>query len=391
MLKEATTLAAAGFEVEVMGGWFDSELKLRDQSLLRKAAFRFSPALDLTNSKSAQRFVSRAKTRMGKFFANAISRESLWQLGYFRAALTKQVKRSTVDLFITHSAVAMAAVSLARPQTKIAVDMEDWFSEELPALERNGQPVKLIRSLEERLLRSATYSSCTSKAMSVALAKEFQIETPSVIYNAFPLAGKADLEPGRSEKKNPQLPSIHWFSQTLGYGRGLEDLIGALPFVEYEAEIHLRGNPVPGFVDQIIERVPENWRRSIFFHPLVTNQELTDRIKEHDIGFAGELKSSLNKDLTVSNKILQYLVGGLAVVASDTEGHREVAALAGPAVSIYPAGDARALAGQLNYLLESREKLASAKKSAIKAAERSFCWEQQEPRLLALVRSALAV
>jgi hypothetical protein len=58
-------------------------------------------------------------------------------------------------------------------------------------------------------------------------------------------------------------------------------------------------------------------------------------------------------------------------------------------VFLYPSGDARALAARLNALLESARALQQAKAAALAAAERTFCWERQEPALLGSIRRAL--
>lgn len=95
------------------------------------------------------------------------------------------------------------------------------------------------------------------------------------------------------------------------------------------------------------------WRNRVFFHPLVANAELVSRIAEHDIGFAGEMKFCRSRDLTISNKILHYLLGGLAVVASDTKGQQEVASKAPGAVLLYTSGDPRQLAERIDSLASS--------------------------------------
>ena len=133
-----------------------------------------------------------------------------------------------------------------------------------------------------------------------------------------------DMASRATEETGTALPCIR-FSQTLGPGRGLEDLIAALPLVKRDAEIHLRGNPVSGFENWLAHRLPEDWRNRIVVYPLVTNAELLSRIAEHDVGFAGEPSLIRSRDLTVTNKILYYLLAGLAVLASDTTGQREVA------------------------------------------------------------------
>jgi glycosyltransferase involved in cell wall biosynthesis len=264
----------------------------------------------------------------------------------------------------------------------VAVDMEDWFSEDLLPEARKHRPIRLIRSLERELLSYGTYSSCPSRAMSDAIARGYGCRAPAVVYNAFPWAERCFIDKSHEDRINLGLPSIHWFSQTLGEGRGLEDLFGALGYLRGEVEIHLRGAPTAGFEYMLSSRVPEAWRRRIFIHPQVPNDKLLSRIAEHDIGFAGETPLIRSRDLTVTNKILYYLLAGLAVVASDTAGQREVAAQASGGVSLYPSGDPAALAACLDRLLCSADALRRAKAAALDAAERTFCWERQEKALL---------
>ena len=127
----------------------------------------------------------------------------------------------------------------------------------------------------------------------------------------------------------------------------------------------------------------------MFLHPLVPNEELLSRLAEHDIGFAGEQPYCRSRDLTVTNKILHYLLGGLAVVASDTAGQREVAMQASGAVTLYEPGNPVALAQALRTLIDSPDNLARAKAASLQAAERTFCWERQEPILLQNIQEAL--
>src|SRR5262249_33171600 len=110
---------------------------------------------------------------------------------------------------------------------------------------------------------------------------------------------------------------------------------------------------------------------------------------EHDIGFAGEMKYCRSRDLTVTNKLLHYLLGGLAVVASDTIGQREVAAQASGAGELYPSGHAHGLAKAIHALVGSADRLELARAAALRADEATFCWERQEGALLEAVARAL--
>jgi glycosyltransferase involved in cell wall biosynthesis len=389
VMKSADALARHGYSVEVLGAWLDPALKARDEELGISLPFRFTPVIDSTVN-SWSRLYGRMRNRAGNLTQQFTNVENRWQLGYCYDELRNAAFNRNVDLFIAHSEPAMAVgVDLFRAGRRVAVDMEDWFSEDLLPEATRHRPVNLLRSLERELLVGGMYTSCPSRAMSLALAENNECKLPTVIYNAFARAERQICDGTYRDRQGRWPPAIHWYSQTLGLGRGLEDLFAALPLLKNETEIHLRGEPAKGFKEWLRARVPDNWQSRIFLHPLVTNAELMSRISEHDIGFAGEMPFCRNRDLTVTNKILSYLLAGLATVASDTAGQREVAKQAPGAVFLYPSGDAAALAVQLDSLLQSPKNLRRAKVSAERAAKTTFCWERQEKILLESVRGAI--
>jgi glycosyltransferase involved in cell wall biosynthesis len=268
--------------------------------------------------------------------------------------------------------------------------MEDWFSEDLLPEARRHRPLGLLRSLEREVLSRGVHASCPSRAMSEALVAAYGCPPPAVVYNAFAWSDR-HLGDGTSwDRRKRPTRSLHWFSTTLGPGRGLEELLTAVALLDRDLVLHLRGRPAPGFAEWIKARIPERRRDRVQLHPLVANDQLLPCIAEHDIGFAGEQPDCRSRDLTVTNKMLHYLLAGLAVVASDTKGQCEVASQASGAVFLYPAGDVRALAGALDRLLGSRDALAQAKASALAAARDIFCWERQEPVLLDAIERAVA-
>lgn len=388
VIKEGTTLANAGYTVTVIGAWFDGGLKARDLEIQKSLPFSFKPAIDGTGD-TLRRLKLRASAKLGAVAHRFVSFESRSQLGYAYRDL-RAATRQHGDLFIAHSEAAMAvAEDFLHDGFLVGIDLEDWFSEDLPPEARKLRPIRLLRQLEHKLLTSGRYASCTSRAMSEALAREFGCSQPTVIYNAFPWSDRESMDGLFNDRRDRRVPSIHWFSQTLGHGRGLEDLIAALPLLKHKAEVHLRGKPVRGFERWLAERLPEAWRERIIVHGLVSNAELLSRIAEHDIGFAGETPSIRSRDLTVTNKILYYLLAGLAVVASETAGQREVAGQASGGVLLYPSGDAAALAARLDVLLGSADALRKAKSAALASAERTFCWERQQKALLNSIHRAL--
>jgi hypothetical protein len=393
VMKEALTLSRAGHEVQVLGGWLDPALKERDLSLIARAPFAFTPVVDVTvpgMRDRAAHAIARVRRKAAHIAHRLSGRESPLQLGIVAEPLRCRAFGISADLYIAHSEPALhVAHTLLREGRRVGVDMEDWFSEDLLPEARRSRPLRLLRSLEMELLVRGAYASCPSQAMSVALAQEYGCAPPTVVYNAFGWSERKVCDGMRRDRRNTDIPSIHWYSTTLGPGRGLEDILMAVSLLQRDMEIHLRGRPAPGFVEWINANVPDRWRDSIFFHPLVANDQLLSRIAEHDIGFAGEGTFCRSRDLTATNKILHYLLGGLAVAASDTAGQSEVARQAPEAVLLYSSGNAGALANVVNALMASPERLRRAKGAALVAAQTIFCWERQEGVLLEAVAGAL--
>jgi glycosyltransferase involved in cell wall biosynthesis len=393
VMKAATTLAHGGYDVHVLGAWLDADLKARDQAMIRQAPFRFEPVFDVTLPglhRTATHTLRRARRKAANTVYGLTGWQSRDQLGYGIGRLLARARALDADLYIAHSEPALyVAWRLLQDGRRAGVDMEDWFSEDLLPQSRRRRPLALLRFLERALLVRGVYASCPSRVLSEALAKEYGGKPPIVLYNAFPWTDRNAIDGRRKDRRNIAIASICWYSQTLGPGRGLEDLVGAMPLLKCEAEIHLRGHAAPGMVDWIRDRIPERWRQRVFFHPLVSNEELLSRIAEHDIGFAGEMPYCRSRDLTVTNKILHYLLGGLAVVASDTAGQREVAMQAKDAVAVYQPGNPAALANALDGLLASQALLAHAKSTALETARDCLCWEGQERTLLAAIAATL--
>jgi len=393
VLKEATALARAGYRVQVLGAWLDADLKARDEALMPGLPFDFIPVLDVTRQgarETTSRLARRAGRKVAQFAHDVAGWQSPRQLGVTVDPLLREARRHPADLYIAHSEPGICvAGELLRQGWRVGADMEDWFSEDLLPEARRHRPARLLQAAEREILRRGVCAFCPSEAMAASLADAYGCRTPTAIYNAFPWSDRATLDGTALDRRDHAIPSIYWFSTTLGPGRGIEDLLAALPLMNGECEVHLRGNPAPGFAAWISAQLSDRWRNRVFLHGLVNNAALLPRIAEHDIGFAGEQPNSRSRDLTITNKILHCLLGGLAIVASDTAGQREVARQAPEAVLLYRAGDARDLAEKLDALIASPTRREAARRAALTAARDIFCWERQEEKLVAAVTGAL--
>lgn len=387
--KEAAALAGAGHRVTVQGVWSNEVFAQRDRLLLRNAPFAFEPVADIRQGHPGalrHRFACRVAStlyRRARVFAPAT-------LGYAVRAQLAEARAAQADLTIVHSEGGLWVGSrLLAAGLRVGVDFEDWFSEDLLPADRATRPVASIRKVERELLRRASYRVTTSTALANALSKDSDTLAPAVVYNVFPWAERSPSD-AASDRHDTSMPSIHWFSQTIGPGRGLEEFFSAMPKILFPCEVHLRGQVASVGGKELLDTIPSEWRDRVHHHPTVDNEELPGRIAGHDIGLALETDSIPSRDLTVTNKLFQYLLGGLAVVASATQGQREIAARTGRAIHLLPPGNAEAVAAVINSLLADRAVLEASKRDALESAHREFCWEKQSAAVVAEAVRALS-
>ena len=385
--KEVSALGHAGYDVTALTVRNHAPSEPNDLALMRDAPFR-RIALDIGSSE--QHLGLRAFRRRGsQWLARKIACFTGWQtpraLGPM-GPLLRLARRLPADLTIVHNEVPHCVGRRLMDEGRlVAADLEDWHSEDLLPEDRLSRPLRLIRETERDILHRAVYTATTSHALAAALHARYGGTRPHVIANSFPLQ---PAPAARSATDGP--PAFFWFSQTLGPGRGLESFLAAWSLTRHPSRLVLLGETRPGFDTEILARLPADFRARVTFLPLLPPAELPALIARHDIGLALEQSFILNRDLTITNKILQYLNAGLAVVASDTAGQREVLAHDSTAGVIVATHETTAFAATLDALLADRAALARRQTAARHLAESVYCWEREAPRLVALVAAALA-
>jgi glycosyltransferase involved in cell wall biosynthesis len=331
-------------------------------------------------------FIQRGATWLARRLCSEFAIETAQTLGPAHALL-RFARRFPADLTIVHTEIPIwAAQYLIRDGRRVAVDVEDWYSEDLLYADRQSRPIQLLRSAEEFALRHATYVSATAQSMADALAAAYGGPPPIVLRNSFPLqpVSRADTP----TRDGP--PRFIWFSQTIGPGRGLELFFAAWARTRHPSEVYLLGDERPGYRQRLRDRLPATHRDRLHFLPLVTPEQLPARLAEFDVGLALEPRWPLNRNITITNKILQYMNAGLALVATNTAGQREVMQAAPDAGVLITAHETTEYAARLDELLGDPARLRAAQLAARAAARREFSWECETPRLLAAVARALA-
>ena len=389
VVKEADTLGQAGHDVTVLGIRNHAASVASDAAIVADSAFAHDQ-IDLLGhdgSRAARlhSWLLRLRVRLARDAAHRLGLLSIGALGP-AAALLRAARARPADLVIVHNEIPhWIGVRLLDEGHRVAADFEDWHSEDLLPADRNGRPNALLRRVERALLHRAAFVTTTSHALADALHARHGGTRPEVLANSFPL--QPDPRPSRHAAA---MPAFFWFSQTIGPGRGLELFLAAWKRVSRASQLVLLGEARGGYDRHLLSLLPEPLRSRVEFLPLVPPSSLPSIIARHDIGLALEQPFIVNRDLTITNKILQYLNAGLAVLASDTAGQREVLAHAPAAGLLVPLHETTALASVIEKLLADPDVLRTRQLAARRLAETHYCWELEAPGLLARVERALA-
>ena len=387
VVKEATTLGAAGYEVTVMSVSAQKRFRQVDIELLRGLPFQCQ-VMDYaagTPRAQAANFVQRSATWVSRLLCRTLKIETAQSLGP-AGALLRFARSHPADLTIVHTEIPIwAAQYLIRDGRRVAVDVEDWYSEDLLFADRRSRPLRLLRQAENFVLNHAVYASATSESMAAALADAYRCPRPIVLRNTFPLQPRSRLD--RPAGAAP--PAFIWFSQTIGPGRGLELFLSAWAQTVAPSRVYLLGDERSGYRQHLLSRLPEARRADVIFVPLVTPDELPFKLAEFDIGLALEPHWPRNRDLTITNKLFQYMNAGLAVVSTDTAGQTEVMRAAPDSGLLVQAHETTHLTRGLDELIGQPGRLRACQAAARAAATAQFCWEREAPRLLAAIDTAL--
>lgn len=397
MLKAADALAGAGYGVRVVSARHTDWATKADAEVYRHRAGAWDwTVVDISREtapilRAWTGFRRRGAERLARLVGPAWMPGRLveWAFSRVHPELVRAALERPADLYYggTTGALAAAADAARRARVPYGLDLEDFHSGEQETGPLAETSHMLAARIEHAALPRARFRTTSSDAIARAYAREYGIET-LVVHNVFSLPGTPpDTTPAPGEGLR-----LYWFSQTIGPGRGLEDAVRAMGSGAILGELHLRGRALPAYLLEL-ERLASAEAPSLklVVHAPAAPDDMVQLCAGFDAGLSLEPSRVLNHRLCLSNKVFTYMLGGLAVVLSDSEGQRPLAADLGAGAILYAPGDVRALAAGLRRWAEDKALLHRARTAAWEAARRRWHWEHPAERgaLLAAVAGAL--
>lgn len=376
--KEAGTLSANGHEVSIVTIVNSSIHRDRDKAILDKLGEKVNYIIAANLIYQEISFVEKLRYKTRASVARGLKKiyiESIYLLSVAATEIYKAAALIDADLYIAHAEAPLyVGKQLLKSGKRVAFDFEDWYSRDYLVPSR---PVRLLNELEDNALKAGLYVTCPSLAMAEALQTVHNTpRVPHVIYNGFP----AEKLPARKENA---LLTLVWFSQTIGPGRGLEKICNVLSRIKSPMKLVLVGNCSESYRNTLSSILQKRSVHELQIIPPVPHQQLHNLLSTFDIGLALEDVYPDSRNKTVTNKILQYLQAGLKVLATDTDGQKEIARLFPEAVQQINAKDDSNWEASLDALI----KLETNREDIAQKFNEVFSWEVQEKKLLQLVHN----
>lgn len=353
VVKEAETLLAAGHEVHAVG--------------VARAGL---PARETFRGIAVRRVRARPwptrKARFAEYAARA-------------AAASLRIRPHAIhanDLDTLLPGWAAARLCGAR----LVYDSHELYLESEHLLGRPRE-TRIWEAIERRLAPRADAALTVCASIARELESRYGIARVHVVRN-LPRRDRGtevrELAPGRSPGE-PLL--LH--QGFLQKGRGLETMVEALRFYP-EARLVLLGEGPEEAALRERARVAGVLER-VVFRPPVPLADLLAHTRAADLGLVLYEGRSLNYKYALPNKLFEYIMAGVPVLASDLPEMRAVVAPRGVGRLL---ADARpeAIARAARGMLEDREALAAMRARCREAAE-DLCWEREEKTLLEIYDS----
>lgn len=325
VLKEANTLINNGYKVKVFA--------LNNKVLPQFESIN-SLEIERVYTPSIKDFLLKKKSTDNNFPTNVKTQKqpldniiSSFFLGIYRPLtyfifhrkVSEKISKEKFDIFHAHDLNTLypAYKSAKKQKAKLIYDSHELYVERNKPRKPSPLYKWLSKRFESYLIKRANAVITVGKHLAQHLQNQYDIPLPNVIMNA--PSQKIELADKnlRNELEISNDHKIAIYCGSITFNRGLEKLIESLPLSE---NIHLiyMGYGKPSYLNRLkkIAKIHKVEDRFSFFGPVPSN-EVTSYTASADIGIAPIQNACLSYYYCAPNKIFEYLIGGIPVIASN--------------------------------------------------------------------------
>jgi glycosyltransferase involved in cell wall biosynthesis len=292
-------------------------------------------------------------------------------------ALAHALADIDADVFVTHdyAALPMVAEAARRRSARFAYDCREYYAGQHAdsRLWRFTAP-PAVRAIEGRHIGSAAWVTTVSDGLADLLVKQYALPVRPTIVRSTPVL--VDIETHE--------PADEWVALFHGHlrpDRNVHGLIDSVAQWPEHIRLEVRGNGPAAYVQQLHEKVRSlGITGRVQLLPAVPYTEVITSAARADVGIIPWPLDQPQKQISLPNKLFEYLMAGLAVVATGPSEASRLVESYGFGVGYAPASP-EALAAVLGGL--SRDQLLSLRAGAMSARD-ELCWERERDVLWSL-------
>lgn len=392
LVKEANALSDAGYQVRVVAGDYMAEVRSLDETILSEASWSWVQVKLGTKLVYSLRKI---RQQLAQIIASVSWLSNLSVAVWAHHPLSNQLGRvaaaEVADLYIAHCLAALPAAAIAaqKHNAKFGFDAEDFHIGELIDNSKNQTEIRIRDRLERTLLPSCAHLTAASPKIAEAYHKRYGVKMQSIL-NVFPLSEAPQSYIRQKGDRIGNEPSLYWFSQTIGAGRGLEAIVRAMGKMQTSVRLHLRGIVAADYQERLQQLAREvGVGERLHFLPSASPTQMIELAACHDIGLSLELTQPFNRAICLTNKLFTYILAGLPVLMSRTPAQEEFAKQLGEAAALIDIDNLDAIALTLDHWLSQPQKLSSARAQAWKLGQEIYNWDVEKKHFLTVVEKSL--
>jgi len=387
IVKEADALVEAGFDVTLVSGRHFDPVVALDEAILARASWDHREVPTNQGWRTGFRRAVRKGLqllplrRVGQAAAKLMVSPGL-------PTVVQAAVATRADLFHAHclGGLPMAAAASRATGKPFSFDVEDFHEEESDAVLANPIERSAVARIMSDGLPRAVFVTAASPMIAEACATRYGVGAIPLLNAFVPLKTLAVRSKRPFTKDNPA--RLYWFSQTVGPGRGLEEMCAIAGRMRVPCVLQLRGFVSESYRSSLSAAAAKDGAK-IEFLPPGEPDDMVALAAEADLGLSLEQTSPPNRDICLTNKVFVYLAAGIPQLMSKTRAQAGFAKEIGDAAILADLSDSKSVAWQLDALLGDLGALESARRQAALMGDR-FSWLHEKKKFLHLVDTNLS-
>jgi glycosyltransferase involved in cell wall biosynthesis len=298
----------------------------------------------------------------------------------FNLRLFSRLLRIPCNLMVANDLDTLPGVYLVSRLRHLALlyDSHELFTG-VPELVHRPVVRKIWETIEAFLLPRVRYACTVSPLIAEYYNHKYGIDM-EVIRN-LPVSENAPAESPSLRVGNEK---IILYQGALNLGRGLESAIRAMQFTRGIRLVLVGTGDVEASLKQLVQSL--DLSALVTFTGRISPDALPGYTRQADLGISLEEDLGLNYRYAMPNKVFDYIMSGVPVLVSDLPMLRSLVETYGIG-KVVASSDPSALAVMFHEMMESHER--AGWKRNLAAAATELCWENEEPRLIALIRKSM--